>query len=100
MKLLPLVGAASLLLASACQSSGPYLNKHWSAQYIGPSMASRFLDYNVGTDGSTSEFASKQWNSVCLTLDRHFMNHNPENPFQAEAPKPAPKSNAAPSTDD
>lgn len=82
MKLLPLLGAASLALASACQSQAPYMNKHWSARYVGPSMSRHFLGYNPETDGDTGQFLSKQGNSIGTTLERHLFNQNEDNPFQ------------------
>ncbi|MBK7643835.1 MAG: hypothetical protein IPJ19_12450 [Planctomycetes bacterium] len=84
MKLLPLLGMASLAFASACQSQGPYVNKHWSERYVGPSMAYHFLGYNPEFDGNYRDFAWKKKQSINTTIKRHFFNHNPENPFQAE----------------
>jgi hypothetical protein len=84
MKLLPLLGAASLALASACQSQGPYVNKHWSERSVGPSMARAFLSYNPEFDGNYRDFAWKKKEAINTTIRRHFFNHNPDNPFQAE----------------
>ena len=82
MKLLPLLGAASLALASACQSQGPYVNKHWSERSVGPSMAQHFLGYNPQFDGNYRDFAWRKKESINLTIQRHLFNHNPDNPFQ------------------
>ncbi len=84
MKLLPLLGAAGVALLSACQSQGPYVNKHWSERYVGPSMAQHFLGYNPEFDGNYRDFAWKKKEAINLTIRRHLFNHNPENPFQAE----------------
>jgi hypothetical protein len=84
MKLLPILGAASLALASSCQSEGPYVNKHWSERSVGPSMARAFLSYNPEFDGNYRDFAWKKKQAINTTIDRHFFNHNPDNPFQAE----------------
>lgn len=94
MKLLPLLGVASLACASACQSQGQYVNKHWDANYVGPSISRYFLDYNPQMDGDYGPFFDKEMGSIGLTLERHLFNNNPENPFQGEykpaKPKPAP----------
>jgi len=84
MKLLPLLGAASLAVASSCASEGQYMNKHWSAHSVTPSMARSFLGYNPEFDGSYRDFAWKKKESINLTIRRHIFNHNPDNPFQTE----------------
>jgi hypothetical protein len=56
-------------------------------------MARAFLGYNPEFDGNYRDFAWKKKASINLTIRRHFFNHDPENPFQAEekslyAPRP------------
>jgi len=82
MKLLPLLGVASLAFASACQSQGKYVNKHWDANYVGPSISRHFLNYNPQEDGPYGHFLGTQMDDIRLTLRRHIFNNNPENPFQ------------------
>jgi len=84
MKLLPVLGTACLALASACQSQGPYVNKHWSNHSVGPSMARAFLSYNPEFDGNYRDFAWSKKAAINTTIRRHFFNHNPDNPFQTE----------------
>ena len=99
MKLLPLLGATSLALLSACQSQGPYVNKHWSERSVGPSMARAFLGYNPEFDGNYRDFAWKKKESINTTISRHLFNYNPENPFQAEdktAGRPRPNNSLVP----
>lgn len=86
MKLLPILGATTLALASACQSQGPYVNKHWSERSVGPSMARAFLSYNPEFDGSYRDFAWKKKQDIDLTVRRHLFNNNPDNPFQPDNP--------------
>lgn len=82
MKLLPLLGVTSVLAATSCQSQAPYVNDHWSARSVSPSMARHFLSYNPETDGNYRDFAWEKKRSINWTIRRHFFNHNPENPFQ------------------
>jgi hypothetical protein len=84
MKLLPLLGTASLVLATGCASQGPYVNKHWSNHSVGPSMSRAFLGYNPEFDGQYRDFAWKKKESINWTIRRHLFNHNPDNPFQTE----------------
>jgi hypothetical protein len=99
MKTLPLLGLASLLLATGCQSQAQYVNKHWSGEYVAPSMARHFLSYNPEMDGNYRDFAWEKKRAINWTIKRHFFNHNPENPFQpydAEAFAPRPNNSLVP----
>jgi len=94
MKTLPLLGAASLLIASGCQSQAQYVNQHWSERSVAPSMSRHFLSYNPATDGNYRDFAWEKKRSINWTIRRHFFHHNPENPFQPyDAASFAPRPN-------
>lgn len=79
--LLPL---ALVAVSAGCASQAPYVNKHWSAHSVGPRMSRAFLSYNAETDGSYRDFQWRKKKAINLTLSRHLLNYNPENPFQAE----------------
>ena len=85
MKYSPLLcaGAAALLLAS-CVTSPSEANDHWSGRSVAPQMSRVFLGYDPDTDG---EYVDYQWQNklhIAKTLQRHFLNWNPDNPFQPE----------------
>lgn len=88
--LAPIVGLA---LFSGCAAQAPYVNQHWSARHMGPSLSRAFLSYDAETDGKYRDFAWKKKQAINLTISRHLFNYNPENPFQEEskdfyAPRP------------
>jgi len=93
MKLLTLLGAASLALVAGCVSDQASVNDHWSTYSIGPRVGRAFLGYDSETDGeSYLEFQWRRKQESSLTVRRHFFNHNPDNPFQSEARNyPAPR---------
>jgi hypothetical protein len=77
---------AALLALSACQSQAEHQRDHWTGYYVGPSMSRAFLTYDAENDGSYRDFQWRKKKSIELTLRRHFFNHNPENPFEADDP--------------
>lgn len=79
--LLALALAAS---AASCQSTGQDINDHWNATSSAPRIARFFLGYDSGVDGDYREFAWQRKQDINLTLRRHFLNHNPDNPNHVE----------------
>jgi hypothetical protein len=84
MKLKLLAPLAGLALATGCQSQAPYVHQHWSERSIGPRLSRAFLSYDPESDGNYRDFQWRKKQSINLTLARHFLNHNPDNPFQPE----------------
>ncbi|MFT7677423.1 MAG: hypothetical protein ACI8QC_001401 [Planctomycetota bacterium] len=79
--LLALALAAS---AASCQSTGQDINDHWNASSAAPRAARFFLGYDSEKDGEYRDFAWERKQSINLTLRRHFLHHNPDNPNHAE----------------
>lgn len=66
---------------------------HWNARGVGPSLTRAFLGYEPERDGRYVDYQYANKKAINLTLSRHLLNHNPENPFQYEdkafyAPRP------------
>lgn len=94
-----LAPVAGLLLSAGCASQAPYVNQHWSNRSIGPSLSRAFLSYDAETDGKYRDFAWEKKRSINLTISRHLLNYNPENPFQSESSdfyNPRPKHSLLP----
>ncbi|MEX1026083.1 MAG: hypothetical protein WD226_13495 [Planctomycetota bacterium] len=91
---------AGLLSFGSCQSAPSQEHVHWNLESVGQRMSYSFLGYREDIDGS---WRDKQWEdkqNINRTLRRHFLNNNPENPFQAEDPnvgKPRPPHSILPS---
>lgn len=100
MKLMHLLGAASLALAVGCASEQSGISDHWSASSIGPRVGRSFLGYDHHTDGASYlDFQWRRKQESSLTVRRHFLNQNPHNPFQTESsdyPRERPKNSILP----
>jgi len=73
---------ATALLFGACASSAPEYDSHWNAGHVGKSAERVFTGYDAELDGSRYEYGRDNAEGIALTLRRHFMNDNPENPLQ------------------
>ena len=80
--LLLLPGLGSLAL-TGCRSAPGGNPSHWNIESLAPRMGYHFLGYREDLDGSYREHQYAQKKSIDLTLRRHFLNNNPENPFEA-----------------
>lgn len=78
---------ASLALASTlgCRTTNPGMD-HWNVQGVPARAAKQFLGYRADLDGDYRGFHVRQKQHINLTLRRHFLNNNPENPFQVADP--------------
>ena len=75
-----------LSVSTGCQSAPGYETSHWNIGSVPSRVAYRFFNYREDLDES---FRDRQWRdkqSINLTLRRHFLNSNPDNPFQPEDP--------------
>ncbi|MFT4539225.1 MAG: hypothetical protein ACI835_001671 [Planctomycetota bacterium] len=75
-----IASAAVLMLAASCTSPGQSSNNHWSNASTVPRATRFFLGYDSEKDGDYRDFAWKRKQDINLTLRRHFMHHNPDNP--------------------
>jgi hypothetical protein len=92
-------GLAALALAAGCRTAPNAENSHWNIQSLQPRITRQIFGYRRDLDGS---FREQQWQAkqdINLTLRRHFLNNNPENPFGPEDPSygaPRPPHSLAP----
>ncbi len=84
--------AASLVLAVSCQSAPSQESSHWNLNSVIPRASYNFLGYREDLSDSYRDQLWEDKQSINLTVKRHFMNVNPENPFQAnwayDGPRP------------
>ncbi|MFT5286085.1 MAG: hypothetical protein ACI8TQ_002253 [Planctomycetota bacterium] len=76
-----LAAAVSLVFFASCHTTDPSYN-HWNMTGLAPRMAYHFLSYDTNKGIPYYEHAMEQRNSINMTLRRHLLNDNPENPFQ------------------
>ncbi len=81
-----LLAASGLALTLvSCVSSPIERRNHWTPDATRPSLAYNFLGYPGPDTGRYESYRDFQWQekqAINLTLRRHFLNRNPENPFQ------------------
>jgi hypothetical protein len=75
-----LLAGALALLAVACQGTGQHINDHWNSSSIAPRAGRFFLGYDAAKDGDYRDFAWRRKQDINLTLRRHLLHHNPDNP--------------------
>ena len=94
MKLLPLLSAGLVFAAAGCNATrDTNTHDHWNLRGMAPDMGRNILGYDAERDGRYIDFQYERKHAIDLTLKRHFLNQNPENPFQPEdkefyAPRP------------
>lgn len=71
------------LLASCASNPGRHDN-HWNIGGLGPRLAYHGLSYRPDLSVTYRDHQWQQKQDINLTLRRHFLNNNPENPFQPE----------------
>lgn len=79
------VGALLVSLASGCRSASTEERNHWNSDSVGPRVAYHLLGYPGTQTGEYENYRDFQWQEkqdINLTLRRHFLNRNPENPSQ------------------
>jgi hypothetical protein len=83
-KSLPLIALAALSLFAGCSTpnSSTYGYDHWSGRSVGPRMERNFVHYDPARDGTYGNRLHKDGSDFMLTFERHFLNSNPDNPFQ------------------
>ena len=73
---------ATAILAGACASSNPDDASHWNAGHVGKSGERVLTGYDAELDGPRYSYERDNAASIALTVRRHFMNDNPNNPLQ------------------
>jgi hypothetical protein len=87
MKTIALLSAAtSALLFSSCVSSPSKADDHWSNESIAPRVARVMLGYDPDQYDSYRDYAWENKLAISLTLQRHLLCWNPENPYQPADP--------------
>ena len=76
-----LAAAASLVFFASCQTTDPSYN-HWNMSGLVPRMAYHLLSYDTTKGVPYYKHVQEQRESINMTLRRHLLNDNPENPFQ------------------
>ncbi len=92
--------AASLVLGgllSGCRTTAGDPSSHWNVDSVDNRIVKHFTGYRGAVDGSYLEFQLQKKNDLNKTLRRHFLNNNPDNPFQTPDPSAnAPRRNYGP----
>lgn len=92
-----IVAASSALIFSSCVSSPSLANDHWSSESLAPRVARVMLGYDPDEHSSYRDYQWENKLHIAKTIQRHFMNWNPDNPFQPEDPDYyAPRPNHSP----
>ena len=60
------------------------MDDHWNDHSVAPRVARFFLGYDAEKDGDYRDFQYQRKQDINLTLRRHFLNHNPDNPHQPD----------------
>ncbi len=65
-------------------AQGQQIDNHWNANSVAPRATRFFLGYDSQRDGTYRDFQHARKQSIELTLRRHLLNHNPDNPNHPE----------------
>jgi len=80
---------AAPLLVAACRTSQPApagLSNHWSVDSVPERIAQHFTGYRRDRNGEYIDYQYEKKKHISLTLRRHFMNNDPDSPFEPEDP--------------
>ncbi len=75
-----------LCAAAGCRSAPGVPESHWNVDAVPQRITAHFTGYRGELDGSYREFQWRKKQDINLTLRRHFLNNNPENPLQVADP--------------
>lgn len=75
---------AVALLVASCQTHQPEIMRtsHWNIQSLENRTSHHLLNYQPTRDGDYGDFRREENRALAMTLRRHLLNQNPENPFQ------------------
>ncbi|HED66990.1 MAG TPA: hypothetical protein ENJ09_15720 [Planctomycetes bacterium] len=82
------LGAGLLLagLLSGCRSGAGDPSSHWNIDSVDNRIVKHFTGYRGPMDGSYLEYQDQKKRDIGKTLRRHFLNDNPDNPFEVDDP--------------
>jgi hypothetical protein len=72
------------LLAACNATPDTNTHDHWTVRGVAPSFTRATLGYDAEKDGRYIDYQYANKKSIYLTMKRHLLNENPQNPFQAE----------------
>ncbi len=72
--------AAFVLLAQSCTTPA-YENNHWHINHVAPRVGYHFFGYRPSSDGPFFSKIGSDMGDVGVTLRRHFVGDNPDNPL-------------------
>jgi hypothetical protein len=81
-----LLAASGALLFSSCVASPSQANDHWDSDSIAPRISRVMLGYDPDQYENYREYQWENKLHIAKTLQRHLLNHNPDNPFQPDDP--------------
>ena len=76
-----LFGAATLVFFASCQTTDTRYN-HWNFSGLTPRIAYHVLSYDTNGGVPYYQHVNDQRSSINLTVRRHLIGDNPENPFR------------------
>ncbi len=71
--------ALALPLFASCKSTGG--GQHWKVDSLAPRMVHHVMGYDVDRGESYTSFSKRNRQHINLTIRRHLLNENPNNPF-------------------
>jgi hypothetical protein len=87
---IPLRTALSLSVlvcaAAGCKTMAGTPESHWNIDSVPNRITTHFTGYRGPIDGNYREFQWRKKKSIDLTMRRHFLNNNPENPLEVADP--------------
>ncbi len=75
-------GLVCASLLTSCRTSAGDTESHWNIDSVDNRIVKRFTGYRGAVDGAYVDFQRQKKNDISKTLRRHFLNNNPDNPFQ------------------
>lgn len=82
MKLSVLAPVLAVTGLCACRSDNPEYYSHWNPGSLGPRAEHTLIGNHVGKDSGYLEYAQDTTSDMVVTFQRHFLNHNPTNPYE------------------
>ena len=71
-------------LGLGCRSAAGDPSSHWNVDSLPNRASKHFLGWKGPVDGSYVSYQAQKKRDVNLTLRRHFLHNNPDNPFQVQ----------------
>ena len=78
-----LLALALCSVAASCTGPGQHVNDHWNEISVPARVGRTIMGYDATRDGSYGDYQWEKKEDLRYTVYRHFLNHNPDNPFQS-----------------